>query len=264
MQEILEKIQVHIPYDLLREKLLSRVIRERINPEIGFGCLDLERFAPADFRKTAERLVEAALSITFHAPFMDLRPGAIDPAIRRVTLERLRRVCDLIPWFRPRTIVCHAAFDERYYGSAAGPWLENSLETWNALLDGIRESETVIALENVYERNPEPLRLLLTALGSERFRFCFDTGHANAFGDVSSGEWMAALGGRLAEIHLHDNRGRSDEHLPIGEGTFPFPALFEFLRTHRPRPILTVESHSERDLQRMLEVLRSQRLLAGL
>ena len=264
MREILEKIQVHIPFYLLREKLLPWVIREKINPEISFSALDLERFDEADFRDAADRLTDQGLSITFHAPFMDLRPGAIDPAIRRVTLDRLRQIGTLLPWFRPRTMVCHASFDARYYGTPAGSWLENSLETWKTLLESLGGTQTMIALENTYESDPEPLRLLFTALASPRFCFCFDAGHANAFGAVSTGEWMAVLGERLGEVHLHDNRGRFDEHLPIGEGNFDFPALFAFLRGQNHRPILTVECHSEGNLRRMLESLRSRRLLEGL
>ena len=162
------------------------VIREGINPEIGFNHLDLDRFQETDFRETADRLADAGLSVTFHAPFMDLRPGAIDPRIRQVTLDRLRQVFDLIPWFRPRSMVCHPSFDEKYYVSGEKQWLENSLETWNGLLECVRGTETIIALENVYERDPHQLRPLLDALDSPQVRFCFDTGHANAFGECAA------------------------------------------------------------------------------
>jgi len=111
MREILQKIQVHVPFYLLREKLLPWALREGINPEIGFNHHDLDRFHAADFRETAERLADSGLSVTFHAPFMDLRPGALDPRIRQISLDRLRQVFDLIPWFRPRSVVCHPSFD---------------------------------------------------------------------------------------------------------------------------------------------------------
>ena len=114
MREILQKIQVHVPFRLLREKLLPWVIRERVNPEISFNHDDLDRFQKADFREMAERLADSDLSVTFHAPFMDLRPGALDPRIRQVTLERLRRVFDLVSCFKPRSVVCHPSFDEKY------------------------------------------------------------------------------------------------------------------------------------------------------
>ena len=255
MQGVLQKIQVHVPFRLLREKLLPWVIREGINPEIAFNHHDLDRFNEADFREIAERLAESAPSVTFHAPFMDLRPGALDPRIRQISLDRLRQVFDLVPWFRPRSIVCHASFDEKYYVSAEAQWLENSLATWRTLLDGIAGTGTIVALENVYERNPQPLKRLLSALDSPQARFCFDTGHANVFGGVPSAVWMEELGDLLGEIHIHDNHGATDEHLPVGEGNILFGELFAILRKRNLKPLFTVESHSKKSLDRMLENL---------
>ncbi|MCE5281732.1 MAG: sugar phosphate isomerase/epimerase [Deltaproteobacteria bacterium] len=264
MREILKKVQVHVPYGRLREELLDWVIGERINPEIGFNHIDLDRFRDADYRATADRLSDAGLSVTFHAPFMDLRPGAIDPSIRRLTLERLRRVFDLVPWFRPLSVVCHPSFDSRYYASVSRQWLDNSLETWRTLLSTLRGTGTIIALENVYETGPDQLRPLIDALDSPQVRFCFDTGHANTFGRVPPADWMDALGGVLGEIHLHDNHGSADEHLPVGEGSFPFGEFLGILRARGLKPILTLESHSKENLRRMLENIRTMNLLEGL
>lgn len=264
MQEILKKIQVHVPFHLLRNTLLPMVIREGINPEIGFSHLDLDRFQWADFRETADRLADRGLSVTFHAPFMDLRPGAIDPRIRQATVDRLRKAFDLIPLFLPRAVVCHPSYDEKYYSSCEESWLENSLETWRCLLEYVRGTETVIALENVYERNPHHLGLLLESLASPQVCFCFDAGHANAFGKVSPEKWMEGLGDRLGEIHIHDNHGVADEHLPVGEGNFLFEELFRIVRERRIRPILTIESHSENDLWKMLGNIGDMKLLEGL
>ena len=255
MRDILQKIQVHVPFHLLREKLLPMVLQERINPEIGIYHSHLDRFQPADFRDTAERLVEAGRSVTFHAPFMDLQPGALDPRIRQASLDRLRQVFDMVPWFRARSVVCHPSFDERYYVGTEEQWLENSLDTWRTLLEYIRGTETIIALENVYERNPEPLKLLLREIALPQVRFCFDPGHANAFGAVPLAVWIETLGDYLGEIHVHDNRGTADEHLPVGEGNIPFSELFAIVRERNLKPILTIEAHSEEDLRRALDNL---------
>jgi sugar phosphate isomerase/epimerase len=261
MSEILKRIQVHIPFYLLKEKLLPMVIREGINPEIAFNHLDLDRFRMTDFRETADRLAGSGLSVTFHAPFLDLRPGAIDPKIRQVSLERLSRVFDLIPLFRPRSIVCHPSFDEKYYISGEEQWLANSLETWNSLIEYVRGTETIIAMENVYERGPHQLRPLFDAIDSPHVRFCFDAGHANTFGSAPYQEWMEVLGDRLGEIHIHDNNGTTDQHLPVGEGNFPFRELLTLVRHRNLKPILTVEAHSEKSLRRMLENIRTMNLL---
>ena len=53
------------------------------------------------------------------------------------------------------------------------------------------------------------------------------------------------LGDRLGEIHIHDNDGTTDQHLPVGEGNFPFRELLALVRRKNLRPILTIESHSD-------------------
>jgi sugar phosphate isomerase/epimerase len=116
-------------------------------------------------------------------------------------------------------------------------------------------------MENVYERGPHQIRPLLDALDSSHVGFCFDTGHANAFGSASYEEWLEALGGRLGENHIHDNNGATDEHQPVGEGTFPFPEFLERVRKRNLDPILTVESHSEEGLMRMVKNIRTMKLL---
>jgi sugar phosphate isomerase/epimerase len=261
MLEILKKIQVHIPFYLLKEKLMPMVIREGINPEISFNHLDLDRFQMTDFREAADRLSDKGLSVTFHAPFLDLRPGAIDPKIRQVTVERLSRVFELVPLFRPRSIVCHPSFDEKYYISCEEQWIANSVETWNSLIGYVQGTETVITMENVYERGPHQLQPFFDAIRSPHVLFCFDTGHANAFGSAPHQEWMEVLGDRLGQIHIHDNDGTTDQHLPVGEGNFPFRELLAWVRYRKLKPILTVEAHSEKSLRRMLENIRTMKLL---
>jgi len=264
MQDILKHLQVHIPFDQLLQKHLDKVLRERINPEIAFNCAILERFTDGEYAGLARQLCGPDRSITFHGPFMDLRPGAVDPAIRRVTLERFLRVFEVAGHFRPRTIVFHPSYDERYYVSSGRQWLENSIETWSRLLPLADRLDTRIALENVYEQDPGRIGSLLDALPPDRVGFCFDTGHFNAFAGAPLEAWMERLGHRLIEIHLHDNRGAQDEHLPVGEGTFPFERLFALVRDRGLRPILTVEAHTEQNLSRTLENIGGRGLLEGL
>ena len=80
---------------------------------------------------------------------------------------------------------------------------------------------------------------------SDRFGFCFDTGHFNLFSKVSIDEWLKKLGSHLLEVHLHDNKGDKDSHLPLGEGTFPFSEYFKILQSMAAYPVLTFETHSE-------------------
>lgn len=263
MQEILKKVQVHMPFHLLKDRYLPLVLREGINPEISFSHDALDRFQRADFREIADALRNAGCSVTIHAPFMDLRPGALDPRVRKVTVERLQQVFDLAPYFHPRSIVCHPSFDERYYVSTEEEWLRNSVDTWKRFLRIAEEMDTLIALENIYETDPQPLQRLITALASPCIRFCFDTGHFNAFARTPLEQWMDRMGPFIGQLHIHDNRGITDEHLPVGEGNFPFPVLMKKILGLERRPIITIESHSEQHLWRTVENIKATGLLAG-
>lgn len=263
MQGILHKIHVHVPFLLLKERYLDFMIGEGMQPEISFSHVVLDAFGKDDFEKVARRLRNAGVPVTFHAPFIDLRPGAVDPGIRRLSIRRIDQVFDLVPLFRPRIVVCHPAFDPRYYISQEDAWLEASILTWRHFEDLARTSGTRIALENVYETHPAQLEPLLAALDPAVSCFCFDTGHCNAFSESSMVEWMDGLEGFLGHVHLHDNLGQTDQHLPVGEGNFPFPAFFARLRALRDRPLMTVEAHSEQNLRRALENLRTMKLLDG-
>jgi sugar phosphate isomerase/epimerase len=260
MHKILRDVQIHMPFHLLYNQFLPMVIREKINPEISFNHASLDHFSRRDFLEVAGRLLDEGLTITFHAPFMDLRPGAIDPRVRQVTIDRLKQVFDLVPFYRPLSVVCHPSFDRKYYVSSEHLWLENSLNTWRQLLIMADEMDTMVALENVYESDSQHLNLLLNTLPSSHVCFCFDTGHFNVFSKTPLKGWMENLGSRVGQIHLHDNHGVLDEHLPVGEGNFPFEEFFEMLRERELNPIVTLESHTEKHLWRMLENIKTMNL----
>ncbi len=53
---------------------------------------------------------------------------------------------------------------------------------------------------------------------------------------------MATLGPGLAHLHLHDNDGMYDQHLPVGQGIEDWSALFSAITTHAPEAIVVLES----------------------
>lgn len=244
-----------MPFRLLMEEYSPLVIEKKINLELGFDCFALDHYGPKEYREAAEILADAGLRLTFHAPFYDLRPGALDGTIREASVHRLRQVFDLVFLFRPISLVCHTAFDRRYYARNEDLWLENSTLTWEPFLRDAEALGTMLLFENVYEDSPLELKRLLESLGnSDCLGICFDTGHWNAFASTPLPLWLECLGSYVAEIHLHDNHGDHDSHLPPGDGTFPFEDFFKGLKNHLTRdPVLTIEPHRVEDLETTLD-----------
>ncbi|MBN1545158.1 MAG: sugar phosphate isomerase/epimerase [Syntrophaceae bacterium] len=253
--DVIAAIQVHMPFHFLREKFLTVVLAEQINPEVAINHRDLDGYPREAFAEIGKKLQEAGLRITLHAPFLDLRPGAIDPEIRRVTVARISQTLDQAAFFRPASIVCHAAFDERYYLSGEQQWLENCIATFHEFLPKMKALNCPICIENVYETEPAMLKRLLDGLNSPYFRFCFDTGHYNVFATAPVLSWIEALSPYLAQLHIHDNDGKKDRHLPPGDGNFPFTELFAMLRSRNLKPLVTLETHSVENFWKAVSVL---------
>lgn len=252
---LLDRVQVNAPYRQLVDKYLELFLRYGINPEIGFDALALETASQEAMAEMARLMEEQGRTITFHGPFMDLAPGGLDERIREVTARRLQRTMELVPLFRPLSIVFHAGYDERRYHAHRAEWLSGSLATWEPLIQQAEEMGVVIHLENVYEQTPEMILTLIEEMDSENLGFCLDMGHMNVFGEVALSEWLDALGPHLKEVHLHDNNGHSDSHGPIGSGTAPFKELFQYLHDQEKRPVVTLEPHEEATLWVSLENL---------
>ncbi|MFO7569735.1 MAG: TIM barrel protein [Smithellaceae bacterium] len=263
MHDILRTVHAHMPYHLLPQ-YLDMILAKKINPEIYFNHVVLDALDKKECLMTAGKLLDAGLKVTFHAPFVDLRPGALDSSIRRASLNRLRQVFDLAPVFHPLKIVCHPCFDERYYVDCDDLWLRQSHKTWSDLIESARNARTLIALENVYEKEPAILRRLFEMLDSEYVCFCFDTGHFNAFARAPLATWMAELGPYIGHLHLHDNFGQFDEHLPVGAATFPFEQLFAALREMSAKPTITLEAHQPDHLWASVERIQQLNLLKGI
>ncbi len=260
MNNVVKRVHAHMPYHLI-PGYLPMILEKKINLEIYFNHHALQSLDKDQCAETARVIMDAGLKVTFHAPFMDLRPGALDDTIRKTSLDRIRMVFDLISYFRPLKIVCHPSFDDRYYVSCDDLWLENSVNFWHQLIPAAGDGGTIIALENVYEKEPRILRRLLEALASEQVCFCFDAGHFNVFSRTPLRTWMEELGRYIGHLHLHDNFGKFDEHLPVGTATFPFDQLFTSLEALKVKPTITIEAHSQDHLWQAMANLQKMSLL---
>jgi len=152
-------------------------------------------------------------------------------------------------------INCHPGYDRWHFAENVDIWLKGSIETWTEVL-GAAGDRLPIMLENIFEEEPDTICELLRYFDKKNLYFCFDSGHFNLFSKVPVEKWLSMLGGKLREMHLHDNYGTRDDHLPIGQGTFPFRDLKPFLKAHRESLILNAEIHEEKNAPQGIKNLK--------
>lgn len=248
-------IQVHVPYPYLMEKSQS-LIEAGINPEIYMDGFFIEEAVPSDLERIREGFGARGLSITLHGPYLDMNPGSADEGVRLSTADMYAKVLGVMEHLRPKTVVLHAGYHEKKYRGDSGLWLSQSLKTWPSLVAGAEKLGSIIAVENIFEREPSTLRLLMDAVPSPNFGICVDAGHLKVFSTVDMEEWFRVLGPRIAEVHLHDNHGRHDEHLPLGEGSIDFTRFLELVARYAANPVYTIEPHGEEVMRRAIEAVR--------
>ena len=253
-------IQVNIPYRMLL-KNLDFVLEKQINPEIYFSGEALDTCREDEMRRAAEALHSRGLTITVHAPFMDLSPGGADAKIKSATMERLHQTLTAAAIFVPRMITFHPGYNKWFFDGDIPFWLESSLTTWQPIVERAAKLDLQLALENVFEEDPSGLQQLMSAIGAPHLGFCFDIGHCNLFSTVSMEEWFISLGGYMREVHLHDNRKTADDHLPVGDGEINFELFMRLVNDYRVSPIFTIEPHRVENLEKSIE--RCKRMLAG-
>lgn len=218
----------NVPYKMIRDNI-QRIVSLQIGIEIFFNNATIDNANPQNVKEMSGLLKDAGIVCTVHAPYMDLSPGGVDMTVRTVTKDKLKKAVEMANILNARGIVCHGGYNKWYFDGHKQVWLDASLDTWQEILQGAGKDMPVI-IENIFEEEPSTLIELFGHFKDKNLYYCFDSGHFNLFSIVPVEKWLSPLKGKIMEMHLHDNHGTSDEHLPIGMGTFPFRELKTFVK----------------------------------
>lgn len=248
---LLDRYQGHLPW-LRRTAFLPRILELGLAPEIAFKGPELDELQPDQLETTGRQVHATGRRPTVHAPFFDLSPGAMEPLVRQLTRKRLTQALEAAARLGAHLMVVHPGYDRWRYPNLAAIWAEQAADTLAPLTGLAAQYDCRLALENIYEQVPETLLDLVSRLDTPWFGHCFDIGHWRLFGRVPQAAWLAAIAPRLLHLHLHDNHGQNDDHLPVGEGTIDYLPLLQLLAGMAVPPSITLEAHNPDDLQRSL------------
>jgi sugar phosphate isomerase/epimerase len=247
---------------MTRDRLFGRASLSSLDEDLIFlrtQGLNAEVYLSADMLDSLDdqlvkllvREREEGRKISFHAPFMDLSPAGLDSRVLEITRYRFRQVMELSEKIDPVNIVFHPGYDKWRYEFHDDLWLNNSEAFWQDIIEWGTRQGTQIVLENVFDIMPDHLVALRKRVGKE-LGFCFDAGHFLLFSEVSMSEWLNSFGDGLKELHLHDNFGTSDDHLPVGEGDFDFDQLLKYVEKEEVEPLIVLENHTYKETARSL------------
>ncbi|WP_205387575.1 sugar phosphate isomerase/epimerase family protein [Thermus caldifontis] len=207
----------------------------RLAAELGLDLevpYDLHEVLPLPDARALRATGEAlGVGFTLHLPFVEMNPASLIPSVRALAEERLKRALEFGEALGAKVGVLHTGQVPVRHPMA----LSLAREALEKTLSSLLPLPFPVALENLalseedLLRGPEELKALLERF--PQYGFCLDVGHALVeLGPQGPFLYWEALGNRLLHLHLHDNHGQRDDHLPVGTGRVPWERLAPYLK----------------------------------
>jgi sugar phosphate isomerase/epimerase len=198
--------------------------------------------------------------LAIHGAFLDLSPASADRRVAALARERYLTNLDIAAELGASHVVFHANFlpqiREQPYRSE---WTKRQVAFWSAMVEEAAAREVVIALENMWEPEPDIIGNVLDQIDSPFLGACLDIGHVYLFSDYPPLEtWINRLSQRLVHCHMNNHRGFYDEHLPldIPGGVIDYKHLVLPLLYELPsQPFLVLEMDEIEALERSLRFI---------
>lgn len=237
----------------LEEKYLALIKKHRFNLEILLDFRSLDRLSDQYFKKSAKSLLKLGINTTIHAPFHELFLGAPDGLIQKAAIKRMDAAFKVAGYFKPESIVIHLNYEEKRFRFVYDEWLSQIIPNIKRYAEKCDKMKAFLSVENVYEETPDAMAELFSKLKGFPVYHCLDVGHLNAFSKINLDSWLKTLGRYIRQFHLHDNDGSNDTHSPIGTGNVDWGRVRTFISGMDPKPLITLEPHSEDDLWKTFE-----------
>ena len=204
-----------------------------------------------EFERCLDWYASCCLTGSVHGAYLDINPFSADRDMAALSEKRVHESCasavrvnasDIVfhcscfPFLRGNYLVQHAERAAAFYMEIAGQY-------------GLR-----VFLENSFDLDPDPLAAIMKHADPRFVNCCLDIGHAN-YSRVPLEKWFDALGDRIGYLHLSDNHGQFDEHLPLGAGTVPWEKADRLYRDLNQKVPVTLETGTVENTERSARFL---------
>ncbi|ASJ00598.1 sugar phosphate isomerase/epimerase family protein [Thermococcus gorgonarius] len=228
--------------------------------ELGFDFIELVSEWPHYLTRDnisffREVLGSYGMKATVHAPFSDLNIASFNERIRKASLEIIRDTIELSAELGALAVTIHPGHCSPVSVKNRGEYLQIHRESLRRIARWSEEYGVKVGVENM------PRFPILDAQNCDRLaeiiegieiRVTFDVGHLNTT-TRNFDRFLGLFGRRIVHVHLHDNSGNKDEHLPVGDGIVPWKEVLPKL----PPVTRALEVNDLESARRSLEFLKS-------
>ena len=159
----------------------------------------------------------------------------------------MERAIRLTPLFGARYLIIHPDMPFGWDAEPAPAFaFATNLELFRAILPIAEAEGVILCIENMPMKAHALSRTrrmyeFVQEINHPHLGMCLDTGHANVFGD-DCGDMVRLIAPVLKTLHVHDNLGDKDAHLPPYQGTINWESFTKALREIGFDGVLSIEA----------------------
>ncbi len=249
-----------------RIKELSLAEQIRIARKLGVRYIEIvaeifwnlpdDRTLWYDLKSSVEK---SGLTPILHASYIELNPASIRDEISLATLKQYLKCLELAKFIGAIYLVVHPGNLNRNYPKK---FLETArsklISCLQKLCKKAEEMGVIIGLENGWNGENYPIidsaeahNYIIEKVSNPMLKAVVDIGHVHTFG-IDIPDYINKVKPNLIGLHLHDNMGIKDQHLPPGKGTIGKEIFIKSLEQKVPA---IIEVNSVEDMKQALGFL---------
>ena len=190
---------------------------------------DLKQLLPQIADEFKQLTPSYNIEFSAHAPFNDLNFAALNPELRKLAINYITDTIKIAHELEITKISFHPG-----HLSPSGVYYidkvkETNLKSIHEIANFAEDYSITLALENMPIKNwtlGNSANEILEMISGTSIGICFDIGHAFIQNEVD--EFLKNID-LIYNVHFHDNNGRRDEHLVLGEGAIDIPNIIKKL-----------------------------------
>jgi len=208
------------------------------------------------------------LDIILHGPLFDTNLSSPKECIRRASVKFMQECVELASRLNANLLVIHAG---SFPGNLPNRLMNKARNQLHSSLSELTKvamnSGVTIGVENKQKSEDRELVLypdehleVVEAFRDQGVRAVLDIGHAHT-ANCDLANYTHLLNDLIIELHLHDNNGISDDHLPLGAGSIDFESFFDAVDSIGFAGPTILELKNKHDLESSVGFLRKNGIL---
>ena len=192
------------------------------------------------------------LELTLHLPFSDMNLAGLNTGIRNEVLHQMKDYLKIASDFVELAVV-HPGYLSPHGAQLPNLAWQTNIESLQSICDFAADYGIMIAVENmpevpkIFGKYPQEMLQMVEEINRDNVGLTLDIGHANTIGVGTEimDDFLKMYKGRISHVHLHDNMGKKDEHLPIGKGNIDWKRVMDSLSNYKGRFVTEVNCVDE-------------------